>query len=475
MDIRLTQHQTQKQILAPQLRQFIQLLELPVMELKQKIEQELAENPVLEEVNAKQDLSTEDMSENTQEAQDTSRADEWVQNTESFETDFQRISKQDLSRNIPKDLQKKRDFQESILTKPTSLSDFLTQQLGVLDLTPEEEKIAQEIIGDIDEDGWFQATTEDVAKTTQTDTQKVETVLKKIQQLDPPGVGGRSLQEVLLIQLARVHSPHSGLAKKMVELHMTLVEKKHFAEIAKALNTTPLKIQTAYELIKKLEPKPGSAFLKDISNYIQPDAVVYPNPDNDSEFIIEIPDESIPELRISSMYRTMLKDKQTDAQTKQFIKQRIQSGMDLIRAIAQRKSTIRQITEELVNAQKDFFIHGFSHLKPLRLKDISEKLKIHESTVSRAIQGKYILTPQGTIPYKNFFSAKLGTENGSAESQKSVMERIKFLTNQEDKRKPLSDAKIVQLLKNDGIVISRRTIAKYRDRLKILPTHLRKQ
>ena len=184
--------------------------------------------------------------------------------------------------------------------------------------------------------------------------------------------------------------------------------------------------------------------------------------------------EFIPRLHINPAYRQMIKRKDLDPATKTFLREKIQNGLDLIKAIAQRKSTLAQITNELVKAQHDFFSKGFAYLRPLRLKDVAEKIGVHESTVSRAIQGKYLDTPQGMIPYKSFFSSKLTSDNGTVESQKSAMERSKHLILSEDKKKPLSDSKLVELLTQDGINIAIRTVAKYRDLLKILPAHLRK-
>ncbi len=403
------------------------------------------------------------------------RTEDFIQNTESFDGDSRLMPVRDLSRSAPGDIQKIRDYQESILSKPATLADYLIQQLGVLDLSKTESLVAHEIIGDIDEDGRFSATTDDVAKAADCTTDMAEKVLKKIQQLDPPGVGGRNLREILLIQLSRKESRDARLAHKMIEQHLELVEKKKLTDIAKSLGVSMNNVMAAYEVIRMLEPRPGAAFMIGNSTDVKIDAAVYPNPEAEGEFVIDIMDDEIPEIRINPVYRALLKDKKTDAQTKQFIKQKIQSGLDLIRAISQRKSTIRQITEEIVKEQGGFLLNGLSHLKPLRLKDISGKIGVHESTVSRAIQNKYILTPQGAISYRNFFSTKLETDDGASESQKSVMERIKSLIQEENRKKPLSDAKIVNCLRQDGILISRRTVAKYRDRLKILPTHLRKQ
>ena len=467
MDLNLQQKQSQKLILAPQLRQFLKLLELPIYELKQKIEEELIQNPTLEEASSNEETSDEDHKENDQENRDL---DEYLEHMEEFKSSL--LKNSSTNRNNS-DLQKSIDYQESILTKDISIGDYLEWQLSILDLSDTEKKIAVEIIGNINQDGLLSIALEEIASATGTALSQVEHVLRKVQTLDPPGVAGRDLKETLLIQLKRKNG--TELAQKIIEEHMTSLEKKHFDVITKQMNVSADKIQSAYKQIMQMEPKPGRIFSHQVVNFVVPDAVVAPDPEDEEKFIIEITHESIPELRINSMYREMLRDKKTDQKTKTFIRERIQAGLDLIRSISQRKSTIRQITEILVEEQRDFFIRGFAFLKPLRLKDVAEKIRVHESTISRAIQNKYVSTPFGTIPYKSFFSTKLEGDDGSIESQKSVMERLKNIVAEENKKKPLSDAKIVQLLSQEKINISRRTVAKYRDRLKILPTYLRKQ
>ena len=228
-------------------------------------------------------------------------------------------------------------------------------------------------------------------------------------------------------------------------------------------------------MISRLEPRPGRSFYAEEAITVTPDATISIRDGSDNDLEIRVNDEFIPRLRINAEYRKMLRDRGTDRSTRDFLKTRLSNGMDFIKALELRKSTIRSITEEIVKAQPLFFTRGFSHLRPLRMKDIAERLDLHESTVSRAIHGKYMSTPQGTIPFKSFFSPKIGTEDGTGESQKSIMEKVKALIDREDPRKPLSDQAIAESLAGDGIRIARRTVAKYREALNILPTHLRKK
>ncbi len=480
MGLEQRQIQSQKLILTPQLRQYLKLLQQPLLELRQAVEQELAENPVLEEASLSEpEVSLSEIT------KDEGPAPEPVR-----ELDFQnklaaldRIDEQfkesiysdyGSSQDEDEESTKKRNYQESIISKSTTLTDYLLWQLHFLDLSQEETRMAEELIGNIDEDGYLKVTVEELSQSLGAPADTIEKVLKLIQTMDPPGVGARDLREALLIQISKSDKA-SALARKIIEEYFILLEKKHFQEIARKLGVNEDAVRKCFHEVARLEPKPGRIFYSNEPVTVVPDASVFPDEDNPGQYKIEIHQESVPHLKINPSYRAMLKDKKIDPQTRAFLKGKVDSALWLIQAIAQRKSTLRSITEEIVKAQFDFFEKGFSQLKPLRLRDIAEKISIHESTVSRAMAGKYIETPQGTIPYRSFFSNKMETDDGTLESQKSVTERIKQLIAEESKKKPLSDEKIVKILTSEGIKIARRTVAKYREVLKILPTHLRKE
>ena len=480
MGLEQRQIQSQKLILTPQLRQYLRLLQQPLLELKQAVEQELAENPVLEEISLSgpDEVSLSDISKDEAPAAEPLRELDFQNKLaalDRIDEEFKETpySGYDASED-DEDSLKKRNYQESIIQKATTLTDYLMWQLHFLDLNEEDTRIAEEIVGNIDEDGYLKVTVEEISKSLGQPAPSIEKVLALIQTLDPPGVGARDLREALLIQISKSEKI-SSLARKIVEEHFNLLEKKHLQDIARKLGVSEDSVKIAFHEIARLEPKPGRIFYSNEPITVVPDASVFPDEDNPGHYKIEIHQESVPRLKVSPSYRAMLKDKKVDAQTRAFLKSKIDSAMWLIQAVAQRKSTLRSITEEIVKAQYEFFDRGFSHLKPLRLKDISERIGIHESTVSRAIAGKYLETPQGTIPYRSFFSNKMETDDGSLESQKSVAERIRQLITDEDKKKPLSDEKLVKILSSEGIKIARRTVAKYRDLLKILPTHLRKE
>ncbi len=480
MEPRLIQSQSQQLILSPQLKQYLKLLQLPIMELQLNIQEELAQNPVLEEV---EDIAEKDSASDVETSPEVSEKellfDQKIDQLIELDQDFRDsiYHQTDLSDAADSDTIKRRNFQETLITEQPTLSTYLEWQLGLLSLSGKEREIAIHVIGNINDDGYFVSTIEDVAKETNTSPDAVDRILKLIQTLDPPGVGGRNLSEVLSIQLKRQKA--SPLAIKIAESHLPLLQKKQYDTLAHLFGLHPDQINHACQVISKLEPKPGRIFYQNESISVVPDLVITKNESEDAAeenaYEIEVNNESIPSLRISNKYRQLLKQKNLEPKTKLFLRERMQAALLFVRAIGERKSTLRRIGEELVKFQRDFLDRGFSYLKPLRLKDVAEKLGIHESTISRAVQGKYVQCPQGTIPLKSFFSSSMTMLDGSIESQKSLVEKVKSLVDAEDKKKPLSDAKIVEMLKAEGIDIARRTITKYREILKILPTHLRKE
>ncbi len=490
MQPRLIQQQAHRLILSPQIRQYLKLLQLPLAELEQAIENELAENPCLEEKSSTPEDSGE-VTDRVHGAEELHMGEDYG-HLEALNDDYTNsFDSLDLSRQDAKNLQEKKNFQEGLLTKTEALSDFLLWQVRLLDFSEEEVKIAEEIIGNIDENGYFQGSLDEIAGNLKKPASKIEEILKRIQSLDPPGIAARNLQETLLLQLvkkreelARARDPEEAnhvlseieLALKIVSNHLPLLEKRDWNALARILSLSPEQIKKAALHIARLDPKPGRSFYADSTHGAPPDASVTFNDEEDEKepFKIEIHNEALREIRLSPYYRRLIRNKGMDAKTKTFLKEKMQAAIHFLRAIELRQSTLRAITAEIVKAQPEFLEKGFAHLKPLRLKDISALLGIHESTVSRALHGKSILTPQGMIPYKSFFSNKMKTAEGN-ESQKSIVEKIRHLIAAEDPAKPLSDQEIVKQLGLEGIKIARRTAAKYRDLLKILPTHLRRQ
>ncbi len=457
------------------MRVYLHLLHLPIMDLRQAVEDALEENPMLEEVSRSgepEDTETPAPSipKNTDNEAGETLPDDWAARDPLTFTN----APSDLSRRKHEDTRKIKDFQETLIAKPESLFDYLEWQVRFLELDKAQKRIAAEIIGNIDPEGYLKATLDEIAVAAKSDPGTVEKVLTLVQRFDPPGVGARDLREALLIQLER-KGPEATLAQEIVREHLDLIAKRDWKMLAKIFCASEPEIKKAVDLISRLDPKPGRGFYVEEAIAITPDATVSIKDGTDDGLEIEVHHDFIPELRINAEYRRMMREKGLDGKTREFLKTRLTSGMDFLKALDLRGSTLRAITDEIVRAQPLFFTRGFSHLRPLRLKDIAERVNLHESTISRAIHGKYLKTPQGTIPYKNFFSQKVGTENSEGESQKSIMERIRSLVEKEDPRKPLSDLTIVKNLKEEEITLARRTVAKYRETLKILSTHLRRR
>jgi len=479
MDQRFHLQHSQKQVLSPQIRQYFRLLQIPRAELEQAIQAEMAENPLLEEDPraAAEEVPLPGEAENDRSTDSPSE----LQVGETFDT-FDRMSESlqnewdgdDLAKSDTGQAQKLKDFQDSLLTNPETLADFLFWQAGLLDLSPSEQKIMAQVIGNIDESGYLKATPAELAAVCGVPEEAIHKIIARVKAFDPPGVGAQDLREALLLQLDR-KGPEAGLARAIIADHIPLLEKRDFRQLAKLLETDLGKIQEAVRQITSLDPKPGRAFYTGGPTAITPDASVVFSDDDSDKLKIEIHDEPARAVRINAYYRKLLRNRSSDEKTKIFIREKLQAALNFMKALELRGSTLREITNEIVKVQSEFFRKGFSHLMPLRLKDVANTLGIHESTVSRAIQGKYIATPQGTIPYKSFFSTRLETTSGEAESQKSIQEAVRRLIQQEDPLHPLSDQDIAEQLAGRGIKIARRTVAKYREMLKILPTHLRKQ
>lgn len=466
------QKQTQQLIMTPQMKQAIQLLQLPLMELCNVIEQEMVSNPVLEE-------TPEEKSETQQEEAVPER-----ENAEEldFKEEFDRLAQMDdewreyfrQSGSYKKSTQEdeeRRQYLENSITRSETLQDHLLNQLSIMSRTDREKEIGELIIGNIDDNGYLQSPLEEIAMQAKVPVAEVAEALELIQQFHPLGVGARNLKECLLIQLRRL-GKEGTLADKIVEKHLDDLAKKRYGQIAKALKTTTVHIQHEAELIASLEPKPGRMFISDTTHYVLPDVVLEKVGD---EYKIILNDEKIPHLRISSVYKTLMSKKDVDENTKEYIKEKIKSGKWLLKNIHQRQQTIYNITNEIVQRQRRFFDEGIAYLQPMTMQVIANALGLHESTVSRAISGKYIQTPRGVFQLKYFFTTPISTQSGTATSATTVKDRISEIIRSEDSKKPLSDSKIIDILKKEGIQLARRTVAKYRKELNILPANLRRK
>jgi len=492
--LHLSQKMTLSQVLAPQLQQSLALLQAPTLELKAMVEQELQQNPVLEE--AATEINLEDKE--GREEEDSNPASDLAEppadvtfdratetNTtapaDDFQAEFERLTQLDqewrdhfAQTNIPmrqnQDEEEKRQFMFDSLVAGTSLQENLLEQLRMSDLTDDQRQIGEMIIGNIDDYGHLQSSVDELAFATNIQPGKILEVLKVIQTFHPSGVGARDLRECLLLQLERDNRQES-LEYRIVSEYMDSLGKRRIPEIARGLGTTVDDVQKALERIGNLEPRPGRAFLPDNNQYILPEVFVQRTGD---DFVVTTNNEQIPHLRISNTYKDLMAQADSSQEVREYIREKIRAGKFLIKSLHQRQQTILNIAREIVKRQREFMEKGVAFLKPLTMVQVAEVVGVHETTVSRAVSNKYMETPQGIFEMKYFFTSGIQTASGVGVSNTSVKGMISDMIKNEETARPLSDEEIVRLLDQKGIKIARRTVAKYRSELNILPSHLRK-
>jgi len=491
--LHLSQKMALQQVLAPQLQQSLALLQAPVLELKALVEQELQQNPVLEEEypvdrgpdgKSQRDREVEraDPAEPPSDVKFDPATDGETKVADDFQAEFERLVQMDQEwreyfseANVPlrgrEEEEERRKYMFDSLVAGTSLQEHLLEQVRLSELPEDRYPIAESIIGNIDDNGYLRASVDELAFATNVPADQVAEVLKVIQSFHPPGVGARDLRECLMLQLERADRKDT-LEYRIISEHMELLGKRRFPEIARALGCTVEDVQTAWQRITQLEPRPGRDFSHDDNIYVVPEVFVRKVGD---EYVVSANEDAIPHLRISNTYKDLMARPDSSAEVRNYIRERIRAGKFLIKSLQQRQETILNIAREIVKRQREFMEHGRSHLKPMTMAQIAEAVGVHETTVSRAVSGKYIDTPQGVFEMKSFFTSGLSTANGVGVSNASVKELINEMVANEDKKQPLSDEEIVKRLAEKGIMIARRTVAKYRSELNILPSHLRKQ
>ncbi|HOU36432.1 MAG TPA: RNA polymerase factor sigma-54 [Candidatus Omnitrophota bacterium] len=442
-----------RKLLAPELRQSLQILTLPIMDLKELVDQEMLDNPVLEEAPAESlDKMLDALSSAAPDAQNLSPG------SPSTEEDNQ-----------------KREFAQSTMTKKVSLQDTLLKQLGMFADSADDIAIGHEIIGNIDDNGYLRASLEEIASALNISVQKTEKVLKIVQQFEPAGVGARNIPECLLIQLALARETDPELLT-IVKYHLEDVATKNYAKIAKALKESVEKVLELVAKISALDPKPGRNFSVDDIQQVIPDIII--EQAEEGELKVTINNESMPRLLISKTYRQMARQKDLDPAAKEFLTNKIKRAYEILRAITKRQSTLRRVVETIVQIQKEAITQDISLLKPLTFREVAGIISMHESTVCRVVMNKYAQTPCGVYALKDFFPSKLpGAKNGNGEAVSS--EHVKSLITDyiaaEDKKHPLSDEDIVKLLREKKqLDVARRTVAKYREEMKILSSSYRR-
>ncbi len=467
----LNLEQKQQLVITPELRQAIQLLQLSSLELYNYIEQEVIENPMLEISSHEEDESKEP-GENNQEQDHENEQDRFDIDWQKYFEDSSDLGRQISSNKEPahqEDDQKSRF--ESYTAKEPSLMEHLYFQLAVLDVSSHTKELAEFLVGNLDSNGYLQCSLEELSTLLAVPEEQLEEALAVVQSLDPPGVGARSVKECLRLQLeSRSDAPL--LCFKLVNNYLPEIADNRLDKISRETGEPVDEIQKAVDYIKKLTPKPASTYSQDgLTSYITPDIIIQ-RVEDDYEVIIN--DSYTPRLKINSMYRNMLTNNNNSRAAK-FLHARLDSALWLIKSIEQRRITLHNIMQALIKVQRPFLDRGVSYLKPLTLKDIAEEIDVHESTVSRATANKYVQTPQGFFPLRFFFSSKVKNASCGQGSSTSIKHKIKELIKNEDQSNPLSDQKIAEILQEESIEISRRTVAKYRQECKIPSSSRRKR
>lgn len=476
LESRLELKLSQKLILTPQLQLAIKLLQMPQLELSQALTLELTENPFLDEVIEEgEELSREEIENiESHEAPDDTEAplEKLISDLGGYGVedyfDDRGSDGRDLGYFTPGTVE--RPSYDQFASRELDLSDHLLWQLRLSDADEETREIGEIVIGNIDENGYLRVTDEEIAQTSGAEMEKVRAAVDLVQGFDPPGIAARNLQECLLLQLRAVNLQGS-LVEQIVLKNMADVEKKRYQQIARQYTVSLDTVMAAIRVIEGLEPKPARNFSNLTPTYVVPDVTVVKTEDG---YQIILNDEGLPRLRLNSYYKKLFLAKNSlSKEEKQFIEEKLRSAVWLLKSLDQRNRTIYRVTESILNFQKDFFDTGIALLKPLNLRDVAASLGMHESTISRVTSNKFLSCSRGLFSFRFFFSSALQSGTGSVSST-SVKDLIKKIILEENSKKPLSDQKIVELLKTKNIVIARRTVAKYREELKIPPQGQRK-
>lgn len=478
--MKLTQYLALQQKLAPQLIHSLQLLQLPTLELEQVVKQQLELNPLLEvEEESEEELeeeSEEELEESADlELEETDDSDaeldfefdeaDWTKLMEGFElSGAEPVNLAGSDEEIEED-------RRSEFRSVETMAEHLLLQLQMAVSSPEDLAIGETIIGSLDDRGYLSWPVEDIAEALDVAVEDVERVLKIVQIFDPSGIAARDLQECLEIQLREQGLEHS-LAMEIVQHHFEAFKRRQYRKLCEDLGMSEEELREVEEQISRLNPKPGFGPIDGGATSVIPDLIVKRV---DDDYVVLVNDRSIPNLRISPLYRSLLgHDTRVSEETKEYVLKRLNDARWLINSLDQRRSTMLKVMNAIVRAQREFFDKGPGYLKPMVLQDVADDIEMHPSTVSRVTNGKYVQTPHGIFELKYFFDNRLSSRDGGDVAAKNVMDRIRALIDQEDRKSPLSDQQIAEILQQEGIRIARRTVAKYRDKMRIPSARYRK-
>src|SRR5215510_6936139 len=471
MEMKHSLHLSQKPalIMTQRLQQALKLLQVPTLELQQILKQELMQNPLLEEVDElteNEDIAKEDSPEEkaNEEAEEPSEEDpiDWSEYMQDGAFDRAYIPQTESNP----------EFLEKVPVTRTTLAESLLEQLHFLNLSQDHLRIADFLVGSLDDRGYLSTSLEDIAQMLGRSVEECERVLKVLQALEPVGVGARDLRECLLIQL-EARGQRDTLPWRIIHDQFDNLVNRRFPEIARQLRCGVEEVQEAADIVATLNPKPGLEVSAEDPKYVVPDLLVERV---DEEYVVLLNDRNVPRLRISSTYENVLKDRKAgDKTSRDYIQGRLNSARWLIQTIEQRRRTMIKVMNCIIREQREFFDKGIAFLRPLTLQQVARQIDMHESTVSRVCSGKYVQTPRGVFELKFFFSSGLETEDGEDVSARAAKDIIRTLIEEEDKKEPLSDQRIAELLHEKGLRIARRTVAKYREQLNILPARFRRR
>jgi RNA polymerase sigma-54 factor len=470
------QKQAQTLVLAPQLRNSLKILQAPAVDLRTSILEELQANPLLEEMPF-ESISVEEQRDDNSSELEQDRELEFDSSDYSVldrmsEDMREQFSQENTGTTYTTEDEERREHFMNSLTTSVSLQQHLLEQSELTDCTDKQREALVYLIGCLDDSGYLTETTSNIALTAHVLLSDVQTAHSLLKSFDPPGIGTSDMQDCLITQL-ELRGRASSLASRILRDHFQLLIRRRIPELSRKTGTTADDIQDAIQEIATLEPAPGKRFSPDSNTVINPDVTVYQ--DDYDEWQVILNNDYIPRLRISSTYKELLAKGTLSKKEKDFLLERMRSGKFLINSIEQRQQTIERITREILSFQITFFESGVSKLRPLTMNTIAQSVGVHETTVSRAIANKYIRTPHGVFPFKYFFTPGFKSGSGESVSNKTIKDMIQQIIENEDSAKPLSDQGIVNLLQKKNIKIARRTVAKYREELGILPTNLRRR
>jgi RNA polymerase sigma-54 factor len=484
----LGQHTQLKQELKinPRLYQAMDLLYMPLLDLQQHLKQELLNNPFLDMIEPDEEDEEEGEPQQDEQTQETEAEKE-----EKGEIDWEEILLDGFDAGGRREEHEEREYYEPVTVDSRDLSDHLRDQVTLLDLNGRQMFLAEEFIGNINEDGYLACGLEKIVEGANEEVQKAaedserevtdlplytvaeaEEMLGVVQSLDPPGVGARDLRECLMLQLREAGLEHSVPYRLVRDCFDELIAHR-WSEISKRFGISPADVQKAADEIAKLDPKPGLVYSDASDNYIIPDLIV---DKIDGKYHVFLNDANLPRLKLSKAYQEIARDKKKfDGENKEFISNKLNSANWMIQAIEQRRQTMLKVMNYIVERQREFFEKGVQYLKPLTLREVAEVISMHESTVSRVTNEKFVQTPRGVLPLKFFFSSGLSTTAGEDVSARGIKAQIQKLVSDENPKHPLTDQAIVNILKETGVQIARRTVAKYRDQLGVLSARMRKR